>query len=146
MDKSLGVAGISGGEHGGPGLKLDPGSPREHDHPLAIWFGIPEAIRGLVPVGDDSLDAACRSVVKSSSGRSAGRLVKRFGGMGGPAPQTGGGPGLEIPSGWRLFSGDGKPDQLYEPPATIGQNQEAKIPDKRRASIGLKDGTARGTP
>jgi len=33
-----------------------------------------------------------------------------------------------------------------EPPATKSRNREAKIPDRRRASIGLTDGAARGAP
>jgi hypothetical protein len=33
-----------------------------------------------------------------------------------------------------------------EPPATKSRNQRAKIPDEWRASIGLRDGAARGTP
>jgi hypothetical protein len=33
-----------------------------------------------------------------------------------------------------------------EPPATKSRNREAKIPDRRRDSVGLRDGAARGTP
>jgi hypothetical protein len=33
-----------------------------------------------------------------------------------------------------------------EPPATMSRNQGAKIPDKQRASIAMRDGAARGTP
>jgi len=37
-------------------------------------------------------------------------------------------------------------EATMEQPATKGRNQGAKIPDGRRASIGLRDETARGTP
>ena len=37
-------------------------------------------------------------------------------------------------------------EATVEPPATKSRNQEAKISDERRASIGLRDGAARGTP
>ena len=33
-----------------------------------------------------------------------------------------------------------------EPPDTKSQNQRAKISDKQRASIAMRDGAARGTP
>jgi hypothetical protein len=33
-----------------------------------------------------------------------------------------------------------------EPYASASRNQGAKIPDEQRASIGLLDGAARGTP
>ncbi len=38
-------------------LEFDPGSPLEHNHPLAGWLVVPEAIGGLVAVRDDSLNA-----------------------------------------------------------------------------------------
>ena len=37
-------------------------------------------------------------------------------------------------------------EATVEPPVTLSRNQEAKIPDERRVSIGLKYGAARGTP
>lgn len=37
-------------------------------------------------------------------------------------------------------------EATMEPPATKCRNQGAKIPDEQRASIGLRDGVARGTP
>ena len=37
-------------------------------------------------------------------------------------------------------------EATMEPPATKSPNQGAKIPDERLASIGLRDGAARGTP
>ncbi len=37
-------------------------------------------------------------------------------------------------------------EATMEPSATVNWNQGAKIPDERRASIGLKDGAARDTP
>ena len=48
---------IAGAHLDGLVLEFDPGSPLEHDHPLAGWLVVPEAIGGLVAVGDDSLDA-----------------------------------------------------------------------------------------
>ncbi len=37
-------------------------------------------------------------------------------------------------------------EATVEPPVTTSRNQRAKISDKQRASIGLRDGVARGTP
>jgi len=39
-----------------PVLELDPGSPPEHDHPLAGRLVVPEAIGRFMAVGNDSLD------------------------------------------------------------------------------------------
>jgi len=37
-------------------------------------------------------------------------------------------------------------EAIMEPPVTVSRSQGAKIPDERRASIGQRDGAARGTP
>ena len=44
---------------------------------------------------------------------------------------------------WQARSATGV---TMEPPATMSRNQGAKIPDKQRASIAMRDGAARGTP
>ena len=46
----------------------------------------------------------------------------------------------------KTYGGRSAIEAIMEPPATMGRNQEAKIPDEPRASIGLRDGAARGTP
>jgi hypothetical protein len=37
-------------------------------------------------------------------------------------------------------------EATMEPPVTVSRNQRSKIPDEWRASIGQRDGAARGTP
>ena len=43
-------------------LEFDPSGPLEHDHPLAGWLVVPEAIGQLVAAGDDSLDTDARGL------------------------------------------------------------------------------------
>ena len=37
-------------------------------------------------------------------------------------------------------------EATMEPPVTVSRNQRSKIPDEWRASLGQRDGAARGTP
>ena len=44
------------------------------------------------------------------------------------------------------YGGRSATEATMEPSVTVSRNQGAKIPDERRASIGQRDGAARGTP
>ena len=44
------------------------------------------------------------------------------------------------------YGGRSATEATVESPATMSRNQERKIPDKQRASIGQKHGAARRTP
>jgi hypothetical protein len=47
---------------------------------------------------------------------------------------------------FRCWEARSATEAIIEPPATKSQNQGAKTPDGRRASIGIRDGAARDTP
>ena len=73
--------------------------------------------------------------------------------MEGPAAKTAG--RLVATQAWKspwlatvleAYGGRSATEATMEPPATKGRNQRAKIPDEQRASIGQRDGAARGTP
>ena len=50
----------------------------EHNDPFMLTLVIPEIFRGSVAVRDDPFDTQVSGVVKSPSGKSQGRSVKRF--------------------------------------------------------------------
>ena len=73
--------------------------------------------------------------------------------MEGPAAKTAG--RLVATQAWKspwlatvleAYGGRSATEATVEPSDTKSRNQEAKIPDEWRASIGLRDGAARGTP